>query len=79
MAADIVPGARGSLARTSVISQSALRAPGPRLGAQEKLACPVPPRRSQEKLRHRKAEPSLPPGHRKEWALLIDGHGAGPL
>lgn len=48
MAADIVPRARGSLARTSVISQSALRAPGPRLGAlggggprETSLSCPT--------------------------------------
>lgn len=48
MAADTVPGARGSLARTSVISQPAPRAPGPRLGAlggggprETSLSCPT--------------------------------------
>lgn len=48
MATDTVPGARGSLARTAATSQSALRAPGPTLGAlggggprETSLSCPT--------------------------------------
>lgn len=48
MAADTVPGARGSLARTAAILQSALRAPGPMPGAvgdggtrEASLSCPT--------------------------------------